>query len=502
MVSDWLRRGALAGVAAGIAAAAAMDLAAALLGVRSLPDLLQQPILAIMPGPVFGFLIDNLQHAGKVLEEIGLTVATVLALTALGALTGYAAGRWSFANAGLPAAAVAWLVVVLAILPLGGAGLLGLSEGGPTTPVIWALVFAIEGLVWGFVWNRTAPEAAAAAGIDPDRRRLLLLAPAGIAAGSLALLALLKVPDWVRAVVAPPESGLGGPVPALTPPGNFYRVSKNFQDPVVPRAGWELKVSGLVDRPLHLAYADLKALPSTSQILTLECISNDVGGNLMSTGKFTGVPLRDLLAMASPRAGAAAINFRARDGYTESLALPTVMSSPEILVAYLLDDAPLPDAHGFPARVLIPGRYGMKGPKWLDEISLATSEGGGFWEGEGWDPLAPIQTTARFDVPRDGDVLRREVLPLAGVAFAGTRGVQAVEWSADGGRTWTPAELEPPLSALAWTLWRATWMPDREGVHTLVVRARDGGGQLQTSQSMPSFPSGASGYHTIRVNVG
>jgi DMSO/TMAO reductase YedYZ molybdopterin-dependent catalytic subunit len=502
MTADWLRRGALGGLVAGLAAAATMDLAAALLGVRSLPDLLQQPILAIMPGPVFGFLIDNLQHAGKVLEEIGLTVAIVVALTALGALAGYAAGRWSFPNAGLPAAAVAWLVVVLAILPLGGAGLFGLSQGGPTTPVIWALVFAIEGLVWGFVWNRTGPDATTASEVDVGRRRMLVLAPAGIAAGSLALIGLLKVPDWVRAVFVPPESGLSGPVPELTPAGNFYRVSKNFQDPVVPRAGWELKVSGLVDRPLHLAYADLGGLPSTTEIVTLECISNDVGGNLMSTGKFTGVPLRDLITMGAPRAGASAINFKARDGYTESLALSTVMSTPDILVAYLLNDAALPDQHGFPARVLIPGRYGMKGPKWLDEIVLATSEGGGFWEGEGWDPLAPIQTTARFDVPRDGDVLRREAQSLAGVAFAGTRGIQVVEWSADGGRTWSPAELKTPLSPLAWTLWHATWTPDREGVLTLVVRARDGGGQLQTNQAMPSFPSGASGYHAIRVNVG
>ena len=502
MRADRARRGALAGLAAGLVAVAVMDLAAALVGTRALPDLLQQPIRAVLPGPVFGFLIDNLQHAGKVLEEAGLTVAMVLGLVGLGALTGIAAGRWSLSHAGLMAAAAAWAIVVLVILPLGGAGLLGLGQGGPTTPVIWALVFAIQGLVWEYIWNRTARASAEPEAVDPGRRRVLALAPTGLAVGALALIGILKVPEWLRAVITPPESGLRGPVPELTPVGNFYRVSKNFQDPVVPSAGWTLKVGGMVDRPLRLSYADLEALPSATEIVTLECISNDVGGALMSTGSFTGIPLRDLLTKAGPRQGAGAVNFRARDGYTESLALPAVMSAPDILVAYLLDGSPLPDAHGFPARVLIPGRYGMKGPKWLDEIVLAASEEGGFWEGEGWDPLAPIQTTARFDVPRDGAVLRRGVIALAGVAYAGSRGIQAVEWSADGGRTWTPVEVKPPLSSAAWTLWHATWTPDREGVHSLAVRARDGGGQLQSSQSAPSFPSGASGYHAIRVNVG
>jgi hypothetical protein len=172
------------------------------------------------------------------------------------------------------------------------------------------------------------------------------------------------------------------------------------------------------------------------------------------------------------------------------------------MVAHQLDGAPLPDAHGFPARVLIPGRYGMKGPKWLQEIEVAAAEGGGFWEQQGWDSQAVVLTTSRFDSPRDGAVLRLGEVPLAGVAFAGRRGVQAVEWSADGGRTWAAADLRPPLSPLTWVLWQATWMPASEGEHTLVVRARDGGGSLQTGAQAPSFPNGATGHHTIRVSVG
>jgi DMSO/TMAO reductase YedYZ molybdopterin-dependent catalytic subunit len=497
MRSHGVRRGGLAGLAAGLAAVAAMYVAGLLTGLRALPDLLQQPILGVMPGPVFGFLIDNLQHAGKVMEEASLIAAMVVALGVLGALAGYATDRFGLPRAGLLAAAVAWAVVVAIALPLAGRGFLGLTDG-VSTPVVWALVLAIYWLVWDLGWG----SAAAAAPVDMGRRRLLALAPIAIGAGSLALVGIFKVPDWVRIIVAPPESGLTGPSPELTPVDHFYKVSKNFQDPVVPASGWSLRVGGMVAQPLKLSYQDLQAVPATTEIVTLECISNDVGGNLMSTGRFTGIPLRDLLTMAQPRAGAGAVNFRAHDGYTESLPLSVIMAEPDILVAHQLDGAPLPDAHGFPARMVIPGRYGMKGPKWLDEIDVAASEGGGFWEQQGWDAATMVHTTSRFDTPRDGQVVRKAAVQLAGVAFAGTQGIQAVEWSADGGRTWTPADVKPPLSALTWVLWTATWTPAAEGVATLLVRARDGGGRLQTADAAPSYPGGATGYHKIQVTVG
>jgi DMSO/TMAO reductase YedYZ molybdopterin-dependent catalytic subunit len=500
MGAEGARRGAWAGLVAGLGAVAAMYVAALLTGMRALPDLLQQQILSVMPGPVFGFLIDNLQHAGKVIEEAGLIAAMVAMLAGLGAAAGYITVTRGTPRAGLIAGAVAWLLVALVALPLAGEGLLGLNSG-LTTPVVWALVFVVYWLVWEYAWTQRAP-AGAEAPVDVDRRRIVTLVPVLIGAGSLLLIGALKVPDWLRAVVAPPESGLTGPVPEITPVGNFYRVSKNFTDPVVSARRWSLSVSGAVNRSLRLSYQDLQAVPSVSQYVTLECISNDVGGDLMSTGKFTGVPLRDLLTMAEPRSGAAAVNFHARDGYTESLPLSIVMDTPEIMVVHKLDDAALADMHGFPARMLIPGRYGMKGPKWLEEIEVAASEGGGFWEQQGWDSQAVVKTTARFDSPRDGAIVRLGAIDLAGVAFAGRRGVRSVEWSADSGRTWSAADFKAPLSPLTWVLWRATWTPTGEGVHRLVVRARDGGGDLQSSMQAASYPSGASGFHTVRVTVG
>jgi len=182
--------------------------------------------------------------------------------------------------------------------------------------------------------------------------------------------------------------------------------------------------------------------------------------------------------------------------------LGLISSQPEILVAYALDGAPLPTGHGFPARILVPGHYGMKGPKWLDSIELASQDDGGYWESEGWDRSALVKTTARFDVPKDGDVAKAgEAVRLLGVAFAGARGISKVEYSTDGGKNWSAADLGAPLSSLTWVLWDANWIPRQAGAYVLQVRAVDGTGAPQRPAASASYPSGASGYHTIRVDV-
>src|SRR5260370_238041 len=263
-------RGFAWGARAGLALGASMYGGGVLLGLRPLPQALSGPILALMPGFVFGFLIDTLQHAGKVVEEFGLIVAMIVGLGVLGAAWAVASRRWLFAQSALVFAAAGWLVVVGALLPISGDGFLGLTDG-PTTPIIWPLLFAIYCLI------------------------------------------------------------------------------------------------------LH----------SGTEYVTLACISNNVGGDLMSTGSFTGVRLRELLALANPRANGTWAAFKARDGYAESLAMTLINGAPEVLVAYDLDGAPLPNAHGFPARIVLPGHYGMKGPKWLDSIQLVDHESGGYWEMQG-----------------------------------------------------------------------------------------------------------------------
>src|SRR5216683_3065808 len=465
MTESW-RPGALRGFAwgalAGLALVALMYVAGVFLGLRPLPQALSGPILALMPGFVFGFLIDTLQHAGKVVEEFGLIVAMIVGLGVLGAAWALTSRRWLFVQSALVFAAGGWLVVVVALLPISGYGFLGLTDG-PTTPIIWALLFAIYGLILQMGTPRSLPDQA-----DPGRRRTIRAVPLAIGAASLGVLGLRLLPDWYRAIYNPPEAGLRGLSMEITPIQNFYIVSKNFGDPVVDEHGWSL---------------------------------SNVGGDLMSTGSFTGVRLRELLALANPRANGTWAAFKARDGYAESLAMTLINGAPEVLVAYDLDGAPLPNAHGFPARIVLPGHYGMKGPKWLDSIQLVDHESGGYWEMQGWDHSAVVKTTARFDIPRDGDIVKLGTVSLNGVAFAGTRGVSKVEYSTDGGKSWTAADFKPPLSQLTWVLWSAAWTPGGEGSYELRVRATDGSGSPQDPKDSPSYPNGAAGYHTIRINV-
>jgi len=488
-------RGFAWGALAGLALVALMYLAGTVLGLRPLPQALSGPVLAIMPGFVFGFLIDTLQHAGKVVEELGLIVAMVVGLGVLGSAWAVASGRWRLAQSALVFAGIGWLVVTAVLLPISNDGFLGLNDG-PTTPLVWGLLFAIYGVILQMGSPSPLPEGA-----DPGRRRTLSAVPIAIGVVSLGVLAVRLVPDRYRAIFNPPEAGLSGVSPEITPIENFYVVSKNFGDPVVAAKGWSLNIGGEVNKPLKLSLADLRALPSSTEYVTMECISNLVGGGLMSTGSFTGVKLNDMLAMASPRANGTWAAFKARDGYAESLPMSLIQGAPELLVAYDLDGAPLPEAHGYPARILLPGHYGMKGPKWLDSIDLVDHESGGYWEMQGWDHNAVVKSTARFDVPREGDIVKLGALSLSGVAFAGTRGVSRVEYSTDGGRSWAAADFKPPLSSLTWVLWSAAWTPGTEGSYKLQVRTTDAGGVAQDSKAAASYPAGASGYHTIQINV-
>ena len=469
-----------------------MYFSSAVFGLHPLPQLLNEPLLSILPGAVFGFLIDTLQHAGKVVEEFGLVVAMVVALGGLGAASAVASRRWESQYLPFAFAGAGWLVVVAVLLPVSGEGFLGLSAG-PATPIVWAALFAIYAVV--LQYGQPAPA------FDGGRRRVLSAVPVGIGVASFAALVYELVPGWYDAIFNAPGSSLTGASPAITPVGDFYVVSKNFVDPVVDATSWRLSIGGMVDNPTGMTLDYLRGLPATTQYVTLECISNDVGGPQMSTGAFTGVLLSDLIRVASPKAGASWIGFHAVDGYTESLSLGALRDYPETMVAYALDGAPLPTSHGYPARILIPGHYGMKGPKWLDRIDLGTQETHGYWEQQGWDHNALVRTTSRIDLPRDGDILHLGAIELDGVAYAGARGITTVEYSTDGGSTWNVASTDPPLSSLTWVLWHATWTPGAEGAYRLMVRATDGGGNLQASDSAPSYPSGSTGYHTIGVNV-
>ena len=293
----------------------------------------------------------------------------------------------------------------------------------------------------------------------------------------------------------------GPDVDAITRNDQFYVVTKNLIDPAVSSGLWRLSVGGLVDRPRTYRFKELAALPSVDQPTTLECISNPVGGGLMSNAVWRGVPLHAVLEAAGPRPGATRAVFHAADGYVHTTSIEKAMD-PATLLAYRMNGVPLPHRHGYPVRLVVPGTYGEVSVKWVDRIDLVDRAVEGYYEKQGWRAQF-VNTTSRIDSPRrDQVVAARSVIPVAGVAFAGDRGVSQVEVSADAGITWQAARIGYAANPLTWALWTFEWQRPTPGQHELTVRATDGTGQLQDARDHGPAPSGATGYHRVRVRVG
>jgi DMSO/TMAO reductase YedYZ molybdopterin-dependent catalytic subunit len=258
---------------------------------------------------------------------------------------------------------------------------------------------------------------------------------------------------------------------------------------------------GNVLKQLTLTKADLLAMPSTDEYATLECVSNTINppGALISNGKWTGVPLATILNQAGLPPEVVYIIFHCAEGYTVGIPRERALESGALL-AYNMNDAPLPAEHGFPLRAIIPGLYGMMNAKWITGIEASNSVYLGYWQERGWTNDARIKTTSIIYYPLDSAQVSGS-LPIAGVAFAGDRGLSKVEVSTDGGNTWNTAELRPPKSPYSWVLWAYQWTPTTKGTQTIIARATDGAGQLQDPTQNSPFPDGATGYNSITVNV-
>lgn len=288
--------------------------------------------------------------------------------------------------------------------------------------------------------------------------------------------------------------------PEITPVGQFYTISINLWDPRIDYRTWTLEISGLVERPLTIDYQQLTRHPgSVEAYVTLTCISNEVGGPLAGNAKWRGVRLRDLLQEAGVKPGAVDLVMEAYDNYTDSIPIEKAMH-PDTLVVWEMNGTPLTREHGFPVRVIVPGIYGMKNVKWLRRITVVDHDYKGFWQQRGWSDPAPVKTWSRIDVPRAGRLRAGGEVVIAGLAYAGDRGVRAVEVSADGGVTWRPAELKEALGPYAWRLWAVRWSLDR-GSYRLAVRATDGTGAVQPAGRTSPLPDGAEGHHTVSVTI-
>lgn len=293
--------------------------------------------------------------------------------------------------------------------------------------------------------------------------------------------------------------------PEATPFPALYIVSSEVRSPHVDVANWRLAIGGLVTSPLSLSYADLRSLDHVDQPSTLTCISNEVGGGLAGTNVWTGVPLRTLLDVARVSNAASTVIVRSVSGYADAIPLDRVLDG-RTLVAYGFGGQALAREHGFPARLIVPGLYGMKNVKWLSGIDVVDNQAyRGYWEERGWDPSADVRTSSIIDtgnpslgkadsVPSDNGLV-----VLGGYAFAGIRGISSVELNIDNAG-WQPVQLKETGSDLTWRPWRHVWQAT-PGEHVVSVRATDGRGVLQSAQVLPPHPSGASGWHTLRLRV-
>jgi hypothetical protein len=284
----------------------------------------------------------------------------------------------------------------------------------------------------------------------------------------------------------------------VTPNEDFYRIDINTRPVVIDGESWVLEVEGLFDQPRPLTLPDLMAYPAVTQPITLGCISNLIGGDLISTSNWTGVRLRDLLKDLGLRPEAKALYIEAADGFFESVVMEDMMD-PRTLLVYGMNGETLPVEHGFPLRIYIPNRYGMKQPKWISRIEAIDEQRPGYWVERNWSEEARPQVLSIIDTVAEDNAVDG-VIPIGGIAWAGDRGIQKVELRVDEGE-WNEATLRvPPLSPLTWVQWRYDW-PSSAGSHTFTVRATDGSGMLQIEEERFPHPNGATGYHSVTMEI-
>jgi DMSO/TMAO reductase YedYZ molybdopterin-dependent catalytic subunit len=531
-------RGFLAGATGGAVAIAVLFAYRDLTSMPTLAEALAERMIRLLPYQVFAYILAHLQHLAKPLGLVMAVVALLVGFGLGGVLYAVIAARtrWNILQGAIVAAAVSWIVLVFAFLPLIEGGLLGT----PLTTIVAApaLPMAVACIAYGLVLASLVrvpvrPGVGAAAGTPlaagpqstpvsrrarmmsvraevseagraferrVPRRHLLgrsALAVAGAAVGTRLAAWSVSAGRHMAAAAAEAFRVIKGMPPEVTPNGSFYQISKNFFDPTVDVDKWRLEVTGLVNTPLKLTLDEFKATGQpVERYQTFECISNEVGGDLISNAKWKAVRARDVLARAGVKSDATTVIWRAADGYTESIAL-SIAQDPQTLLAYEMNGVPIPQKHGAPVRVLLLNRYGMKQPKWLTGIEVANRDYTGYWEQQGWSKEAFVKVNSAFLVEQK----ENGVLALGGWAFAGDRGISKVEFSPDNGKTWLPAAVKEPFNVNSWQFWSAEWKPPAPGEYSLKVRAVDGTGKLQPSEPKSTLPDGGQGYHTVRVKV-
>lgn len=535
--------GALVGGLLTVPLIALMYLGEQLFGLSFVPFDIFNWISGLLPGPVITFGIDlmidtlrflniNVADSAKVAEQ---AMAVILYL-----LMGVAAGAVFFLISKLQEI-VPNVIAGLTLGALFGFPAIAISLGSgagnvnPLLNFIWLLIlFFSWGIVLAWVYRKAfyateaVPVEAEIRGAKVERlSRRKFLVVLGAAAATITVvgtgLAVLlerreRPEEEVEPLVHEDSGGPGGmpfpnsddpvtPVPGTrpeyTPVKDHYKVFIELEPTEIDGSTWTLPVTGMVDNPLMLSLDDIRDnYPPRDQYVTLSCISGRIGTSLISTTYWTGVSVQDILKDAGVQEGARYLHIRSGDGFYETIPLDLINSDPRIMFCYAWDGNTLPVGHGFPLRIWIPDRFGMKQPKWITSVEVTDSYTEGYWVERGWDETAQVKTTSVIDTVAVDHVLEKggqQFIPVGGIAFSGARGISKVEVSVDGG-DWQEAQLRSPLSETTWVIWRYEW-PFEEGNHTFEVRGYQGDGTLQILEPTDSRPDGATGVHSVDARV-
>lgn len=436
----------------------------------------------------------------------------------------------------------ACLAVVVAVLsavagvveqgsrPIGSAIIVGFAVFGavaamsrPTSTGAFVWPSLVGGVVGVLVLRLLLGYRPAAGFVEPGDtdvgRRRFFAAAAVLAVGSVGVYALgrklvdrsaelaadrrslrLPVPQSAAPPI-PPDVNVRGAVPYITDNGDFYRIDTALQVPQLTTGEWRLKIHGMVDRPRTITWNDLVSMAAVQRAVTLTCVSNEVGGDLIGNAVWTGIPIKPILDSVGVQPGADMLLSRSVDGWTAGTPISVLTDGRDAILAVAMNGQPLPTAHGYPVRQVVPGLYGyVSATKWVTDWEITRfDKATAYWTDRGWSALGPIKTGCRIDSPSSGARIGTGTQVIAGTAWAQHRGIKTVEVQIDNG-PWQTANLAPEYSIDTWRQWWLPWQAEK-GTHTITARATDGTGVTQTSETADPVPDGATGYPKKVVRV-
>lgn len=500
----------LAGVAAASVALGVAQLVSIPFGPRAdARTAVGSAVVDLTPGPVKEWAIQTL----GTLDKPFLAVVVLVVIATLAAIAGtLETRRRPLGSAVIAAGGVLGCVAVLS------------RQGATPLDTIPTIVGAACGVLALRMLTRrfeSGPQDAddSSNGTDAGRRNLLVMGVlgfgvlSGVAGAVIARLAHSVAADR-RTFVLPKPRSLAPPIPAevqpqgvalprfITPSTEFYRIDTALSVPQLSHGEWRLRIHGMVDHEIKFSFDDLARFDIVESVATLTCVSNPVGGKLISTGVWTGYRVADLLAAAGVHKDADMVLSTSIDGFTAGTPVQALTDGREALLAVGLNGQPLPVEHGYPARLVVPGLYGyVSATKWVVDLELTRFDRAqAYWTRQGWAAQAPVKTESRIDVPRGGQKVPLGPVVFGGVAWAQNRGVRAVEVRI-GDAEWQPAELGASYSNQTWRLWSFPWQAKSPGKQTITVRAIDNTGAVQTEQRADPVPDGATGWHSVNFTV-